>query len=176
VRKHHPAKPASRRTHSASLQSVEEEPPTSMETPLTEPSHPLEDSGGAPDMAFDINDTCLDDMDKRSHRVRTAKSGNPLITMVHKSGVFDMEVLFCICPNAGMIDEQLLQTGLFPSSLKQIETVFTFSVLNDFLLDNLECKTTAQQYYSKLQCITNQMFPHHVPVCHHTLLMICAMH
>ena len=75
-----------------------------------------------------------------------------------------MEVLFCICPNAGATDEQLLETGLFPSSLKNIETVFAFSALDDLLIDNLECKTTAQQYYSKLQHISNQMFPDHVPV------------
>jgi hypothetical protein len=37
-------------------------------------------------------------------------------------------------------------------------------VLDDFLTDNLECKTTAQQYYSKLQSTTNRMFPDNVPV------------
>ena len=98
--------------------------------------------------------------------MRTSDLGNPLVTIVHQFGVFDMELLFCICPNAASRDEQLLHTGIFPSSLKQIETAFTFSVLDDFLLDNLECKTTAQQYYSKLQHITNQMFPDNVPVGH----------
>ncbi|KAH9037471.1 hypothetical protein EDB85DRAFT_2142419 [Lactarius pseudohatsudake] len=73
--------------------------------------------------------------------------------------IFDMEVLFCVCPNAGPNDEQLLQAGILPSTFRQIETAFTFSVLDDFLADNLECKTTAQQYYSKLQGITNRMFP-----------------
>ena len=97
--------------------------------------------------------------------MRTAKSGNPVITVVHQSGVFDMELLYCICPNAVDRDEQLFQSGLFPSSYKQIETAFTFSVLDDFLTDNLECKTTAQQYYFKLQSITNCMFPGSVPVC-----------
>ena len=97
-------------------------------------------------------------------RVRTSTLGNPLVTVVHQSGVFDMELLFCICPNAAARDEQLLHAGIFPSSLKQIETGFTFSVLDDFLLDNLECKTTAQQYYSKLQHITNVLFPDNVPV------------
>ncbi|KAH9172242.1 hypothetical protein EDB89DRAFT_2114234 [Lactarius sanguifluus] len=81
-----------------------------------------------------------------------------------------MDVLFCICPNAGANDKQLLQAGLFPSTFKQIETAFTFSVLDDFLADNLECKTTAQQYYSKLQSITNQMFPDHVPNLYKQLL------
>ncbi|KAH9024318.1 hypothetical protein EDB85DRAFT_2075192 [Lactarius pseudohatsudake] len=43
-------------------------------------------------------------------------------------------------------------------------------ILDDFLADNLECKTTAQQYYSKLQSITNRMFPHHVPNLYKQLL------
>jgi hypothetical protein len=75
--------------------------------------------------------------------MRTSQSGNLLITVVNQTGVFDMEILYCICPNAGARDEQLLQSTLFPSSFKQIETAFTFSVLDDFLTDNLECKTTA---------------------------------
>ena len=61
-----------------------------------------------------------------------------------------MEVLFCICSDGGKEDAQLLRSGLFPATFKQIETVFTHTVLDDFLRDNLECKTTAQQYYLKL--------------------------
>ncbi|KAI9446974.1 hypothetical protein BJY52DRAFT_1102139, partial [Lactarius psammicola] len=54
--------------------------------------------------------------------------------------------------------------GLFPSTFKQIENIFTFAVLDNFLTNNLECKTTAQQYYLKLQSMTSAMFPDHVPV------------
>ncbi|KAF8262043.1 hypothetical protein EI94DRAFT_1809409 [Lactarius quietus] len=74
-----------------------------------------------------------------------------------------MEVVFCIGSNGGDRDAQLLQSGLFLATFKQIETLFTFPVLEDFLTDNLECKTTAQQYYSKLQMMTNKMFPNNVP-------------
>ncbi|KAH9163424.1 hypothetical protein EDB89DRAFT_1912653 [Lactarius sanguifluus] len=83
---------------------------------------------------------------------------------------FADEVLFCVCPNAGTNDEQLLQAGIFPSTFRHIETAFTFSVLDDFLANNLECKTTAQQYYSKLQSITNRMFPDNVPNLYKQLL------
>ena len=62
-------------------------------------------------------------------------------------------------------DKQLLKTCLFPATFKQIETVFSFAVLDNFLVDNLECKTTAQQYFSKLQSMTSSMFPDNVPVC-----------
>ncbi|KAG2154298.1 uncharacterized protein EDB93DRAFT_1102429 [Suillus bovinus] len=44
------------------------------------------------------------------------------------------------------------------------KTVFTFRVLNNFLLDNLECGTSAMNYSSKLQRMTSSMFPHLVPV------------
>jgi hypothetical protein len=79
--------------------------------------------------------------------------------VVHQSGIFDLEVLYSICPNTAAKHEQLFNAGLFPSSFKQIETSFTFTVLDDFLADNLECKTTTQQYYSKLQSITNPDVP-----------------
>ena len=42
--------------------------------------------------------------------------------------------------------------------------MFTFRVLNDFLMDNLECGTSAMNYYSKLRRMTSSMFPHLVLV------------
>ena len=83
----------------------------------------------------------MDHPPKSSHCVHTAKSGNPRITVVHQSGIFDMEILYCICSNAVNKDEQLMNAGLFPSSFKQIETAVTFAVLDvlcpdrDTLLD-----------------------------------------
>ncbi|KAN0136041.1 hypothetical protein V8E53_006202 [Lactarius tabidus] len=77
-------------------------------------------------------------------------------------GVFTMEILFCTCSNSESKDTQVLQMCLFPSTYKQIETAFSFSALDNFLVDNLECKTNAQQYFSKLQSITSTMFPDYV--------------
>jgi hypothetical protein len=94
-----------------------------------------------------------------------------MLTIVDRRGVFEIEMVFCICSHKDNQDEQLLQSGLFPATFKQIKTLFTFSVLEDFLRDNLECKTTAQQYYSKLQSITSKMFPNLVPVC---MYFLCA--
>ena len=131
----------------------------------TPPLLPLSLDGltGISDDLFDHSKFVVTEKDPK--RARISKSGNELLTVVNQTGVFLMDVLLCICPNAGEKDEQLLHTGLFPSSFKQTETAFTFSVLDEYLRDNLECKTTAQQYYSKLQIITNRMFPHNVPVC-----------
>ncbi|KAG1776256.1 hypothetical protein EV702DRAFT_1180067 [Suillus placidus] len=73
------------------------------------------------------------------------------MVIVDKSGVHRLEVRCCDCPNAMSPDIQLPKT------------VFTFGVLNDFLLDNLECGTSAMNYYSKLWRMTSSMFPHLVP-------------
>ncbi|KAH8999650.1 hypothetical protein EDB86DRAFT_3075718 [Lactarius hatsudake] len=157
-----------RRSRSASLTSVPEDLdssnnagqlPTPRETPQPEgPSTNLEISDGL----FDSLDMYLESNENDASRVRTADSGNPLFTVVDRSGVFDMEIVFCVCSGMDNMGEQLLRAGLFPSTFKQIETLFTFSVLEDFITDNLECKTTAQQYYSKLQSMTSKMFPNKV--------------
>ncbi|KAN0138106.1 hypothetical protein V8E53_003995 [Lactarius tabidus] len=94
---------------------------------------------------------------------RSGDSGNLLFTVVNRSGIFNMEIVFCVCSEGNDMDAQFLRAGLFPSTFKQTETLFTVSVLEDFLTDNLECKTTVQQYYSKLQSMTNRMFPNNVP-------------
>jgi CxC2 like cysteine cluster associated with KDZ transposases len=151
-----------KKTGSTSLHTVNEKhtSPAATPQPLS-----LDDLTDISDTLFKNADCFPEDSEKHSKRTRTLKSGNPLIMVVNQSGVFDMDIVYCICPNAGARDEQLLSAGIFPSTFKQIEAAFTFSVLDDFLMDNLECKTTAQQYYSKIQLISNWMFPDSVPVC-----------
>ncbi|KAG2335602.1 hypothetical protein BDR05DRAFT_978930 [Suillus weaverae] len=61
-------------------------------------------------------------------------------------------------------DIQMFRHGFFPASFNRPKTVFTFGVLNDFILDNLECGTSAMNYYSKLWQMTSSMFPHLVPL------------
>jgi hypothetical protein len=160
-----------RHSRSASLQYIQEDSespedagqlPTPRETPQPEGRST---SPVILDTLFDQPEISIESDAASTGRARTAASGNPLLTVVDRSGVFDMEIIFCICSGGDDTDEQLLRAGLFPATFKQIETLFTFSVLGDFLADNLECKTTAQQYYSKLQSMTSKMFPHSVPVC-----------
>ena len=59
---------------------------------------------------------------------------------------------------------QLLTIGLFPVSFNKIQIAFTFQVLDDFLLDNLECQTSALYYTSKLARMTSHAFPYTIPV------------
>lgn len=147
-----------RNTRSSSLKPVVEKHTSPADQPPS-PHPSVHDSKDMQGLSTTLFEPMLEDFTKSSHCTCTAKSGNPLITVVHQSGIFDLEVLYCICPNSVAKHEQLFNVGLFPSSFKQIETAFTFAVLDDFLADNLECKTTAQHYYSKLQSITNWMFP-----------------
>ncbi|KAG1732333.1 hypothetical protein EDB19DRAFT_1896758 [Suillus lakei] len=65
---------------------------------------------------------------------------------------------------------QLFQAGLFPASFTRPKTAFTFTVLDDFLLDNLECGTSAMNYYSKIRRLTSSIFPLMVPDCYRELM------
>ncbi|KAG1834322.1 hypothetical protein DFJ58DRAFT_670655 [Suillus subalutaceus] len=86
------------------------------------------------------------------------------MVIIDKSGVHRLRVRCCNCPNAMSPDLQMFQRGFFPTSFNKPKTLFTFRVLDDFLLDNLECGTSAMNYYSKLRRMTLRMFPHLVPV------------
>lgn len=54
--------------------------------------------------------------------------------------------------------------GLLPASVVKPKTVFTFGVLDDFRLTNLECHTASTSYWQILQRITSGVFPSSVPV------------
>ncbi|KAG1814166.1 hypothetical protein DFJ58DRAFT_740006 [Suillus subalutaceus] len=83
--------------------------------------------------------------------------------VVDTSGVHSLMIRFCQCASALGPNMQLFEIGLFPASFTSPKTAFTFAVLDDFLLDNLECGTSAMNYYSKLRRITSSVFPHLVP-------------
>ncbi|KAG1767881.1 hypothetical protein EV702DRAFT_979832 [Suillus placidus] len=86
-----------------------------------------------------------------------------MTTVVDMSGLHSLMIRFCRCADVLSPDMQLFETGLFPASFTSPKTAFTFAVLDDFLLDNLECGTSAMNYYSKLRRITSSVFPHLVP-------------
>ncbi|KAG2137902.1 uncharacterized protein EDB93DRAFT_1106518 [Suillus bovinus] len=73
------------------------------------------------------------------------------MVIIDKSGVHRLEVRCCDCPNTMSLDIQMFRHGFFPASFNKPKTVFTFRVLDNFLLDNLECSTSAMNYYSKLR-------------------------
>src|ERR1019366_7717156 len=71
---------------------------------------------------------------------RRDQEGNQIITVVDRSGVHEIGVHWCSCDEAPEHDLQLMMAGLFPATFRNPKTAFTFRVLEEFHLDNLECK------------------------------------
>ncbi|GBE79973.1 hypothetical protein SCP_0211750 [Sparassis crispa] len=89
--------------------------------------------------------------------------GNRIMVIVDISGIHHIGVDWCQCEMAVECDMQLLQMGLYPGTVKDPHTTFTFAILDDFLLENKECKTAALNYYSKLKRVTSNAFPGTIP-------------
>src|SRR3979490_2055497 len=85
-------------------------------------------------------------------------------TIVHTTGIFQQCIRWCQCPDAPSKDIQHLQMQQFPNSFQQPKTVLTFDVLDYFYIDAMECKTTASSFIKKTCRLTNNAFPHTVPV------------
>jgi hypothetical protein len=95
---------------------------------------------------------------------RNDNDSNPVITIIDRSGVHEIGVRWCCCLNAPKRNMQLMAAGLFPATFRNPRTAFTFRVLEEFHLDNLECKTTPSQFISRLRRLTSDEFPNAVPV------------
>src|SRR5882757_4269771 len=65
-------------------------------------------------------------------------NGKLIMVIVDVSGIHHIGVQFCHCSDATPHDSQLMSLGLFPATFDNPQTAFTFRVLDDFLLDNLE--------------------------------------
>ena len=88
------------------------------------------------------------------------EDGHPFVAVVDISGVHHLPVITCQCPNQDRaIDISYLEMGLLPASFEHIQTLFTIELLKDYRLSNLECKTSAYQYYQKLRRLTSPAFP-----------------
>lgn len=98
---------------------------------------------------------------------RKANLQYPVLVIVDVTGIHEIPVHYCSCPGPLPVsnDHQLLESGLFPATFKRVRTAFTFRVLDDFRLDNLESKTSAYHYYNKLRHLTCPAFPGSVKVC-----------
>ncbi|KIK75816.1 hypothetical protein PAXRUDRAFT_171603, partial [Paxillus rubicundulus Ve08.2h10] len=114
---------------------------------------------------FPVDDTewCMDELDDVPPFLRVPQGGNHL-TLVDVTSVHLLQVRYCVCPTSQQFHMQLLESGLLSATIDQPKTAFSFSVLNDFICNNLECETSTSNYYNKLQRITSNVFPHLVPV------------
>jgi hypothetical protein len=93
------------------------------------------------------------------------RAGNkkPLI-IVDVSGIHHLHIGWCQCEGSPGADIQLLRSRLFPASVSNPSTAFTFRLLTYFHIDSVECKTSALSFFSKLRRLTNDSSPDSVPV------------
>ena len=90
---------------------------------------------------------------------------NILFHIVDTNGIHQMKVRFCACK--GLVDRpgQLMRAELFPATMKQPTTVFTFRLLRQFHLLHLEGKISAYDFIGALRRMSDNAFPQRIPVC-----------
>src|SRR5438128_10124887 len=94
----------------------------------------------------------VEDCDGPPHLVQP--KGRTHMTVIHTNGVHYCAIRYCACQGSEEAHIQLMKADLFPATTKEPRTVFTFQILDDFMRDNLECGTSAMNYYSKIRRIT----------------------
>jgi hypothetical protein len=94
------------------------------------------------------------------------------ITVVDVSGVHTIAFAYCYCPGRLEPLQQLLALRLWPATVKQPATVFTFAMLDDYHHHSLASRKSAQDYWEVLRRKTNNDFPEEVPVCHPFLIFL----
>ena len=85
--------------------------------------------------------------------------------IVHVNGVHQTKALFCACIGRKRDRfDQLLQSQVFPATVRLPETGFTFRLLEDFHLQTLTSKKTPYDYLSAIRQKTSSPFLDDVPV------------
>lgn len=87
-------------------------------------------------------------------------------TIAHTNGMHETVVEYCHCLGAPLEPFQLIEAGLFPSTLSQPSTAFTFEVLRNFERHALASKKCAYDYCDALRKLTDSTFPQNIPVSH----------
>ncbi|EAU84183.2 hypothetical protein CC1G_13091 [Coprinopsis cinerea okayama7 len=129
------------------------------------------------DAGMDLQESCVGEESTDPGEVKTGHDaftfdaappgrtyrGMKVLVVVHSNGVHHLPFRFCDCIDSPFDEYQLLRAGFYPSTSTDVRTVFTFALLDEFLLDGVECFTSAHHFYSKLKRLTNEPFPDTVP-------------
>lgn len=86
------------------------------------------------------------------------------LTIVHLNGYHTLPVYFCHCFDAEAEYIQLVQASLFPATITQPETAFTFGLLDEYDQHVLSSKKPSYDYHDALVKLTNPVAPQNVPV------------
>jgi hypothetical protein len=85
-------------------------------------------------------------------------------TVVHTNGIHESRARFCDCPDAKDRITQLMRARLFPATANEPKTAFTFEVLKQFSMHNLQSKCGAFDYMKSLYRLTNNVSFDGLPV------------
>lgn len=95
----------------------------------------------------------------------------PVVVIVHTTAVHELRIRPCRCTDTP-IREQLLNMALYPASMQHTRTIFTFELLDDYDLENLETKASAAKFYNKVKRLTNNILLDSVPDRYRELLRV----
>ena len=84
-------------------------------------------------------------------------------TVTHSNGVHGTRLSFCNCGRGSRV-EQLMRARLFPASLVEPETAFTFSVMREYDIHSLQGKIAAYDYFLSLRRLTDNVHTDQVNV------------
>ena len=84
--------------------------------------------------------------------------------VVHTNGIHASKFRFCECPRASDKLTQLMNARLFPATTSNPKTAFTFAVLREYSMHNIQSKCGAFDFMLSLRCLTDNVFPECVPV------------
>jgi hypothetical protein len=90
---------------------------------------------------------------------------NLLFHVIDTNGIHQTKIRFCACEGFADRPDQLMCADLFPATMKQPTTAFTFHVLRQFHLHHLEGKVSAYDFIGALRRLSDNAFPQRIPVC-----------
>ncbi|KAJ7460506.1 hypothetical protein B0H11DRAFT_1923908 [Mycena galericulata] len=112
------------------------------------------------------------DISQLNHVIQLGHHGKPcpspcgrgMFTVVDNNGIHSTRLSFCGCfelpPNKS---KQLMRARLFPATTREPQTAFTFNMLKQFQLHNLESKKAAYDYLGAIRRLTDNSFTADVP-------------
>ena len=103
-----------------------------------------------------------EELEDNANPALAATTLGTLRRVVHTNGIHHIGMVSCQCHGKEILPLDLSATQLLPASLKNIKTIFTTQVLDQFRLCNLELKASAYQYYQLLRRLTKPMAPDEV--------------
>ena len=117
------------------------------------------------DIAALQDDIASVNLGHHGHPCPSQYATNLKFTVVDINGVHQTKICFCSCQGFPIRPEQLMRAKLFPATMTQPTTAFTFQVLKQFHILHLEGKLSAYDFIGALRRLSDNAFPQRTAVC-----------